>query len=59
MKENIKDYEDQLKQLCGNFVACRKCKDFTKLCIMKKLAFSMAKRKYKRDLKKGVINECS
>lgn len=49
---NIVDYKEQLESLC---VACRKfnkCKDRTTICAFKKFAFALAKRKYKRELRK-------
>ena len=57
MKErdlNIEDYANDLNELClKNFRGCRKCKDHSKLCALKKLAWKMAKMKYSRELKKG------
>lgn len=52
---NILDYESELIRLCGNCPKSLKCKDTSKLCIRKKLAFSIAKRVYKQRLKKGEV----
>ena len=53
-KYDLKDYGEQLEQLC---TACRKyekCKDRTKICMLKKFAFTLAKTKLKKQEKKGI-----
>lgn len=53
---DIKDYEVQLAQLCDSCKHSKKCKDKKRICALKKLAFSMAKVKYSRDKKRGLLN---
>ena len=52
---NINDYNEQLKQLCD---VCRKRNKCTheKICAFKKLAWTMAKRKLKKE-RKEITNE--
>ena len=59
MSLDIKDYLSQLEQLCDSCKSAERCKDKTRICAFKKLAFVMAKRKYERDLKKGLIGNGS
>ena len=53
MKEyKIEDYREQLKELCDS---CKiKCKNHDKLCFIKSLAWTLAKRELKRREKVGV-----
>ena len=44
---NIKDYCAQLTQLCAICKKNEKCKDHTKICMLKKLAFKLAKKRLK------------
>jgi len=50
---DIKDYCEQLTQICGVCKKESKCKDHTRICMLKKFAFNMAKVRYKRR-EKGV-----
>ena len=46
----------EFKKLCD---LCHvNCKDNSKLCLAKKLAYNLAKREYKKRVKKGLIKEC-
>lgn len=48
----IESYSEQLKSLCDS---CKlKCKNYEKLCAIKRLAWSLAKREIKRREKVGV-----
>lgn len=53
MKYDIKDYCEQLTQLCAVCKRAEKCKDHSKICTLKKFAFSLAKTRLNRR-EKGV-----
>lgn len=55
----IKDYSEQLKDICPHCRTFNRCKNKDKLCVIKRLAFSLAKKKYKKNLKEGLANDCS
>ena len=59
MSLDIKDYSSQLEQLCAVCKSVNRCKDKSRICAFKKLAFLMAKCKLARDSKKGLIERGS
>lgn len=58
-KFRIENYTEMLKQVCDNCQKAKKCKDFDKLCLRKRVCFEIAKRTYKQRVRKGEIDERS
>lgn len=56
---NINDYLKELESLCPHCRKVEKCKDKTTICMFKRFAFTLAKRKYKKDMKKKGVNNAS
>lgn len=57
MSCEIKDYLEQLKQVCDSCKHNLRCKDKTKLCIVKKLVWRIAKKTYDQRVSKGELNQ--
>ena len=57
--QNIEDYKHDLLAVCSHCRRKDRCKDWSKLCLAKRLVFNLTKREYKRRLKKGNLNERS
>ena len=55
----IKDYAEQLSQLCESCKRAKKCKDHNKICVLKQFAFTLAKSSYKLKQKKERKNNGS
>lgn len=49
----------ELRRICDVCKRQHKCKDNTKFCLAKKLAWNYARVVYKRRVKKGLVNEDS
>ena len=52
---DINNHLEQLQQLCNICKRENKCKDHTKVCAIKKIAWNYAKARYKRKQKEGAL----
>lgn len=55
---DINDYCEQLTQICAICKKENKCNDKARICALKKFAFNLAKKRFKRR-EKGVKELCN
>lgn len=56
---DINEYCEQLTQICAICKKENKCKDKTKICMLKRYAWLMAKKRYSQKERENKLNESS